>query len=615
MARERLYEWLNTQLTSVFYAGGQIHEVPDYVELNLKDKLRFYQEEAFRRFQFMQDDVFASSISNAGYQRKHLLFNMATGSGKTMLMASLILYLYENLGYQNFLFLANTDAIIKKTRENMLNSSSHKYLFNPEGIVINGTRIRIQPVDSFPNEPDKNTIYLKLTTIQKLHTELTNARENSISLEMLKDQDIIILGDEAHHFNAGTKKEKAEENSWEKTINDILFLRTNNKLLEFSATINMDNKSIADKYSDKIIYKYDLSEFMNDGYSKNVLRLQSTDNDETKMLDAILLSQFRKLIAIDNGIQGFKPIIMFKSSKIKTSETKENEFNNIIAGLTVESIKRYIKQRKTSVTSNSTLDIIFKYYSRQDLDVIIRDIQEDFEPRNILNANGKNMLSVENAVLLNSLESLDNPIRVIFAVAKLNEGWDVLNLFDIVRISEGAGMTRAATDSEAQLIGRGARYYPYEYKGKRSFKRRYDNSNSDLRFLETLHYHTINEKGYLVNLEKSMDAVNLITANDETLRILSTTVKKSFKNSKIYREGNLFINESRQTTNSDYDSLEKFTIPKEWTIEYIGTTVESKFKEKKNQENEIKRHIDGLSVDSRYLKKVCRGTRFINLII
>lgn len=37
---------------------------------------------------------------------------------------------------------------------------------------------------------------------------------------------------------------------------------------------------------------------------------------------------------------------------------------------------------------------------------------------------------------LNSLESPMNLYRVIFAVARLTEGWDVLNLFDIVRLSD-----------------------------------------------------------------------------------------------------------------------------------------------------------------------------------
>lgn len=37
---------------------------------------------------------------------------------------------------------------------------------------------------------------------------------------------------------------------------------------------------------------------------------------------------------------------------------------------------------------------------------------------------------------LQHLEDENNPIRAVFAVQKLNEGWDVLNLFDIVRLYE-----------------------------------------------------------------------------------------------------------------------------------------------------------------------------------
>ena len=67
-------------------------------------------------------------------------------------------------------------------------------------------------------------------------------------------------------------------------------------------------------------------------------------------------------------------------------------------------------------------------------------------------------------ILLNTLEDRDNRIRAIFAVQKLNEGWDVLNLFDIVRCYETrdarAGKPGKTTIAEAQLIGRGARYIP-----------------------------------------------------------------------------------------------------------------------------------------------------------
>ena len=616
MAEERLYEWLDSQMSNMFYTSNNQHEVPEYIKANLKDELRHYQEEAFRRFQFMQDNSLIAGISDAGFQRKQLLFNMATGSGKTMVMASLMLYLFKEFNYQNFIFLVNTDAIIKKTHENMLNSSSSKYLFTPEGIFIDGEQVVIQAVDNFPAVKDKNTIYLKLTTIQKIHGELNKPRENGISLESLEEEDIVILGDEAHHFNASTKREKEEEQSWENTINKMLYLRTNNKLLEFSATINMDDKNISQKYSDKILYKYDLGEFMNDGYSKNVLRLQSSENDDEKMKDALLLSQYRKLIARENGISYFKPIIMFKSSKIKISEQKQKDFNGIVEKLSVESLSKYINQRKTTVSSNSTLYKVFSYFLEQNLDSVIREIQEDFEPRNILNANEKNILSLDNAVLLNTLEDINNPIRVIFAVAKLNEGWDVLNLYDIVRISEGAGVTRNATDSEAQLIGRGARYFPFKYEGEKSYQRRFDNVNSDLRFLETLHYHTINEKGYLANLEKSMNAVNLISSSDETVEIFEAKLKNSFKNTNVYKQGNFFINESRATTPEDYSSLDKFTIPKEWETEYIGSTVETDYQGKISDDTVIQRESDFLHVDKRFFRKALQRNpffRFSNL--
>ena len=38
----------------------------------------------------------------------------------------------------------------------------------------------------------------------------------------------------------------------------------------------------------------------------------------------------------------------------------------------------------------------------------------------------------EKQLAVNSLEDPSNPYRIIFTVDILNEGWDVLNLFDIV---------------------------------------------------------------------------------------------------------------------------------------------------------------------------------------
>ncbi|WP_410965233.1 DEAD/DEAH box helicase family protein, partial [Salmonella sp. SAL4435] len=63
---------------------------------------------------------------------RHLLFHMAPGAGKTMVRAGTRLSLFKELGYQNFIFFVHTDAIIQKTRENLLNPQSPKYLFSQE---------------------------------------------------------------------------------------------------------------------------------------------------------------------------------------------------------------------------------------------------------------------------------------------------------------------------------------------------------------------------------------------------------------------------------------------------------------------------------------------------
>ena len=606
---KRLYEKLRDR--DQLRLDNETYEVPDYIKSNLRYKLRYYQEESIRYFNYTQQSLDADITYN------HLLFNMATGSGKTMIMASIILYMYKEFGYQNFIFFVNSDAIIKKTVENLINTSSNKYLFNLRGIVIDSQCISIEQVDVFPATPYKNTIYLKLTTIQKLHDELRIPRENALTLDVLKEQKLILLGDEAHHFNTLTKKKltkKDEEiKSWEKTINDLLDLNSRNRLFEFTATIDMSNEDISDKYENKIVYSYDLKRFMSDGYSKRVVLLRNNEDDNHRMLDAVLLSQYRKYIALDNNIY-IKPVILFKSNKIAISQESKYSFLEMIQDLNVDYLSKYIEQKKNLVTDKTSIWYqIFNYYSKRNLSKIIRDLQYDFTDKTTLDANEKSMLSVDNAVLLNSLEDVDNPVRAIFAVAKLNEGWDVLNLYDIVRIEKESQTTRNATDSEAQLIGRGARYYPYMYKGKKSYVRRFDKLTSSLSILEELHYHTVNQSKYLDNLRKSMDAANLQIA-DDGYEIYRAKVKKEFLNSRLYKRGNFYINQLKSTKLEDYQCLKDYGIEKEKDIEFNSIIAEETYGNKNIIESGQARHIERLHLKnySVYVRKAMQRNPFFH---
>lgn len=530
---------------------------PDYIKHNLKHQLRDYQKQSLYNLNYTQKDANVASRFN------QLLFHMATGSGKTDVMAADMLYFYHEFGYQHFLFVVNTNAVIAKTRENMLNVQSPKYLFS-QPLNIDGMPIELREVNRFPTNSEPGVIYLRLTTIQTLANELNTPRENGLTYGDLEKQKLIILADEAHHFSAGTKSKADPKNkAWEYVLDRIRQANKDNRQLEFTATIDLNNEFIYEKYRDKVIFQYDLKEFQNAGYSKKISRLQANADDNEKMLNAVLLSQYRKRMAIQAGVRDFKPVILFKSNTIDVSKAVHKQFLTLLDQLTTEDLAQFI-EKQLQTTQSSTLRQAYTYYQTVDMGILIREVQRDFQRLNTINANDTNQKAIlddlNNLRKLNTLEDPSNPIRAIFAVAKLSEGWDVLNLYDIVRIGEQP-ITSTQTNSEAQLIGRGARYNPFFYEEATSFTRRFDHSTPELQILESLHYHTINDKKYIDNLTKSFEAMQLQVEDDKDFDILTTTVKASFKRSDVYQYGKLYYNDVEDVPEGEYNGLAKYGVP------------------------------------------------------
>lgn len=609
MSNEILHARIEKRFNDIFETPP---EIPDYLYANLSHNLRPYQEEALRHFMYTQQ----SNVADLSFH--HLLFHMATGSGKTLVLAATILYLFKEKGHQNFIFFVNSDAIIKKTFDNLTNTASPKYLFNSEGIVIDGSPVTIQVVDVFPALPADHTIYLKLTTIQKLHTDLTNPRENGLTYESLNELDLVLLADEAHHINALTRSDKKklntkelEEKTWESTVARLLRQQPSNRLIEYTATIDLTNDALFQKYRDKIVFQYDLKRFMEDGYSKNVVLLRTNEDDTQKMLNGLLLSQYRKYIARDYDVD-IKPIILFKSNKIATSLDANNTFLTLVEEMTAKRLKDII-DKGASVYQNtqSIWHKMFSYYQEKDLYQIVRDLKWEFTNETTLNANDSAFLSEGNALLLNTLEDANNPIRTIFAVAKLNEGWDVLNLFDIVRISEGASTTKTTTDSEAQLIGRGARYYPFAHVGNRSYTRRFDYSGSELKVIETLHYHTINDNAYIKNLEKSLEAANIQVKEDRYDR-LEAKIKAKIRKMDFFKNGKIYINKLVPTSAADYESFKDYNVSQVYDVQY-ETALEQQYLSGQTMTAGSKRHEEQLSVSRTLIQKAIQRNTFYRL--
>ena len=156
---------------------------------------------------------------------------------------------------------------------------------------------------------------------------------------------------------------------------------------------------------------------------------------------------------------------MLKSSKIIDSQNFYKEFLEKIKFLKTEELEKIFNETNIEILKKA-----FKYFieKKKNLDFLLHSIKDSFQENNLIIVNGKEDLKRETQLLINSLEEINNPIRVVFAVDMLNEGWDVLNLFDIVRLydtrqgSGQAGKIGTYTIKEAQLIGRGARYCPFK---------------------------------------------------------------------------------------------------------------------------------------------------------
>jgi type III restriction enzyme len=519
---QTLYQILNTFLKSGdpdFYKV----RVPEFIYNNLKKNFgkRSYQKEAFGRFIFYWNEY----VGRPKGIPTQLLYHMATGSGKTLIMAGLIIYLYSK-GYRNFLFFVNSTNIIDKTRDNFLNSVSSKYLF-AENILIEGKQIRIKEVNNF-QAANPDNINIVFSTIQGLHSRLNTPKENSITYDDFEDKEIVLISDEAHHINAETKKgnelkadEREEIISWEGTVSRIFNANKDNVLLEFTATADLSLPEIEKKYNDKIIYDYPLKQFRRNGYSKEVKVMQADLSPFERALQGIILSQYRQKL-FEKYKKFIKPVILFKSRTIKESQFFFNEFISGIKNLRASDLQKI----KDSNLDNA-LQAVFQYLDENNitLENFAAELKEDFSEDKLISVNSKDE-SEQKQLAVNSLEEETNPYRAIFAVDKLNEGWDVLNLFDIVRLydikAEKTGRPGKTTMSEAQLIGRGARYCPFKIiDSQPMFNRKFDDEpENELRICEELYYHSTYNPKYIRELNIALEEIG-IKAKDKEDRIIN----------------------------------------------------------------------------------------------
>lgn len=519
-------------------ANGQIlyQPVGNYVaqaQQNLKHTLRSYQRHALERFFYYETQYEGKNNNN------HLLFEMATGTGKTLIMAALLPYFYAR-GYRTVLFFVNSTAIIEKTRQNFIDAHSSKYVFAPQ-IIVDGQRVKVRPVRSIA---DTNPLCINIifTTIQGLHSTMQNPKENTVTLQDFAEHKIVLLADEAHHTNTQTKSSLKLEASWENTVADIYAQNPDNYLLEFTATAALHTDALKQKYYNKVLVRYGLEKFNKDRYSKNIRLAQTkTQTIEDRFLLSIMLNQYRQEVAAKYRLH-IKPVLLYKSKTIKASKAAQLCFHKLTEGLGEKDIDDLLvlvkKHQDIALYSD-----IYEFFTRENISHahLAKRLRENFSPEKTLNVNNDGELACMQ-VALNTLEDAANKYRVIFAVDKLNEGWDVLNLYDIVKLYETPTTKgKPPTTQEMQLIGRGARLYPFTVEEEQEYyRRKYDSVAHELSVLEQLHFHTADGSQFIEQLNQDLAEAGLTEPQTIEGEI---RLKKSFKESSLYQNEYLYTNE------------------------------------------------------------------------
>lgn len=370
------------------------------------------------------EDIEARLVGNIKFDTEFpsFTFALATGVGKTRLMAAMIAYLYYTKGLKDFFILTPGETIYTKTIDNFTQSSK-KYVLDgltdfPMFNLITGENYTYA---NFGNQLfDAVNIYV--FNIQKIFNERTDVEFRfhryqetlgSSFAELLQQKDLVILMDESHRYR-GVKSIKA--------INHL----KPELGLEFTATPATSN----------VVYSYTLGDAINDskkalaslhngngakgGYIKIPYVIARSDDytykgdlETIKLEDGIRRHREKKALIEEycknNKLPFVLPVTLITTRNIQHAKDVKSmvESDDFFDG--------YYKDKTLLVTSESEVDSIHQ------------------------------LLRLEEPVPANQNE-------IVIHVDKLKEGWDVKNVYTIIPFRASISKTLIE-----QTIGRGLR--------------------------------------------------------------------------------------------------------------------------------------------------------------
>ncbi|GAA8462123.1 DEAD/DEAH box helicase family protein [Helicobacter pylori] len=270
--------------------------------------------------------------------------------------------------------------------------------------------------------------------------------------------------------------------------------------------------------------------YLSDGTTLEKASYKLTQDEISTLLEKAIDLHFEKEAFLFD--QDIKALSLFFIPKIEDFRQIDNKGTPFIK----TEFERLYKLKRTSILARENLSPSYKEYLKRDFDESgnLRVHQGYFSGDSIALNKGKKESSKENIeandikMILSEKEKLlsfQTPLRFIFSVWALQEGWDNPNIFTLIKLANSTSET-----SRHQQVGRGLRI-ALNQEGKRvthGFLKGNDNAFYKINHLDMLV--SGEEVGFIEGLQKEIEASSFIgggsTLDREILAKLGLNEKK-----------------------------------------------------------------------------------------
>lgn len=473
--RRQISEYSARRAGSADLFSGQEMSLFDLVESGVtKHRLRYYQTEALYVLDYLlrtshdkreKKSLIETIDEEANVKAPFLGFEMATGSGKTMLMGASIFYILKKYGIRNYLIItpASTD-IYQKTILNFARGTFESVWANDAAFTFNlvtGDDYITPLYDGFDSTRDASIFVFNISKFGTNAVNTTKSWEasiwkdqngNTVSIrDYLQKEKLVIITDEAHHAQSRVSKEII------KSFHPEL-------VLEFTATAIETAKSDAKK-AQTVVYKYDIRRLLEDGYGKTVKAVAlSVDEiakkakkqadvpqgEKLKLITLVLIHLLKKRAVLrDDKIRGLKPIAFVKVKDETTFAQKvfdylRNELSEDAENLSI--ILDKLKAQELEITDLLQMMIADEFGN--DINKLKREIKR--VTQTAIFYHGKSDKETEKR--WNNIRR--NEVEFVVYMQRLDEGIDLPNIYSMAVVADNLTEFKTAVK---QIIGRGVR--------------------------------------------------------------------------------------------------------------------------------------------------------------